>query len=182
MGSKKFKRGFNSNPDTFKVHTSIVDKNSGFGAEKHLDILIEINGVYIPHYVDWYNLLINQWSSYERFRGHYYSEFYPFNCSCDEPGCVGIFNGIFIKHRKNTIEWRLNKEDGYGFLEKTFYEFRRVSYDAELAKVWCFIHENKDAYDSPWFKLKDSMSVLMADPLLSSRVNALDTLKRKLIS
>ena len=61
--------------------------------------------------------------------------FYPFTCSCGVPGCDSIWNGIDIKIRKHTIEWRANKEDGYGFLEKEFYKFKRDSYEGQVRKV-----------------------------------------------
>ena len=55
------------------------------------------------------------------------SNFYPFTCSCGIAGCASIWNGIFSKHRKYTVEYRIkNKElNGYSFLPKSFYSFNK---------------------------------------------------------
>lgn len=67
-----------------------------------------------------------------------YSAFYPFSCSCGDAGCAGIWGGIKVRVRKHTVEWRINKDDGYGgFLDKTFYSFDRRQYEKAYKN---FIH------------------------------------------
>ena len=56
------------------------------------------------------------------------SGFYAFNCSCGEPGCAGYWNGIRVKVRKKTVEWRVTVEDGYGFLGQNFFSFDKNQY------------------------------------------------------
>lgn len=75
----------------------------------------------------WYDLIDNTVSDA--------SDFYPFSCSCGEPGCAGIWNGIRIKPRKHTIEWRASLQDGYKFLDKHFFSFDRQQYQKELVSL-----------------------------------------------
>lgn len=58
----------------------------------------------------------------------FYSAFEPFSCSCGQAGCAGIWDGIYVKNRKHSIEWRAKKQDGYKFLDKTFYSFSKEQY------------------------------------------------------
>lgn len=57
------------------------------------------------------------------------SSFYLFTCSCGEAGCAGIFNGILVKVRKNTVEWRINDEKTIEILGKKFFSFPRKEYE-----------------------------------------------------
>lgn len=57
------------------------------------------------------------------------SSFYLFTCSCGEAGCAGIFNGILVKVRKNTVEWRINDEKTIEILGKRFFSFPRKEYE-----------------------------------------------------
>lgn len=57
-----------------------------------------------------------------------WSVFEPFTCSCGHAGCAGIWDGIYIKERGYSIEWRAKREDGYGFLPKTFFNFEKSQY------------------------------------------------------
>lgn len=67
----------------------------------------------------------------EKSKAYYYTHkstcFEPFTCSCGVAGCAGIWNGIMTKHRRYTVEWRCEKEDGYHFI-KTFYSFDKWQY------------------------------------------------------
>ena len=56
------------------------------------------------------------------------SSFYPFTCSCGVAGCNGIFDGVHLKVRGRSVEWRVKKGMGYKFLDKTFYQFGRQDY------------------------------------------------------
>lgn len=73
------------------------------------------------------------------------SPFYPFTCSCGESGCASIWEGVFQKVRKHTVEWRiLDKEkNGYHFLDKSFYRFERENYENEIRKAWKYLLDNK---------------------------------------
>lgn len=93
-----------------------------------------------------------------------YSFFYPFSCSCGEPSCAGIWNGIRSKERKYTIEWRLNKKDGYGFLEKTFYSFSRDVYETMVKDVLKHLVE-KLLSKNVVYVLDDSFQDTLADDL-----------------
>lgn len=67
------------------------------------------------------------------------SNFYPFTCSCGSAGCAGIWNGIFLKQRKNTISWKIPKpleKFGYEFLDKSFYLFNKKEYEETLKTAW----------------------------------------------
>lgn len=69
------------------------------------------------------------------------SNFYPFTCSCGEPGCAGIWNGVRVKNRRKTVEWRTSKEDGYTFLDKQFYSFDKAQYIQEMSGLFQRIEE-----------------------------------------
>ena len=57
-----------------------------------------------------------------------WSVFQPFTCSCGCAGCAGIWDGIYVRERGYSIEWRAKREDGYGFLPKTFFNFEKSQY------------------------------------------------------
>lgn len=58
-----------------------------------------------------------------------------FTCSCGVAGCAGWFEGVEVKNRRNTVEWRLldRKEKLQRENVKRFYSFSRENY-----KVVCF--------------------------------------------
>ena len=70
------------------------------------------------------------------------SNFYPFTCSCGNAGCASIWNGIFSKHRKYTVEYRIkNKElNGYSFLPKSFYSFDKQEYINQIVNAWKYLN------------------------------------------
>lgn len=57
-----------------------------------------------------------------------YSGFYPWTCSCGVAGCNGIFDGVHLKVRGRSVEWKVKKNMGYEFLDKTFYQFDKQDY------------------------------------------------------
>ena len=70
------------------------------------------------------------------------SNFYPFTCSCGNAGCASIWNGIFSKHRKYTVEYRIkDKRDGYNFLPKSFYSFNKQEYINQIVKAWKYLND-----------------------------------------
>jgi hypothetical protein len=58
------------------------------------------------------------------------SQFELFTCSCGIAGCAGWFEGVKVKNRKNTVEWRLLDRKEKLQLEdvKRFYSFSRANY------------------------------------------------------
>lgn len=97
---------------------------------KLLNILIEINGEIINwSYIDPY-ILKNYWFDHKskHIENYEYSCFELFTCSCGVAACAGIWDGIYIKSRKHSIEWRMNERDGYKFMPKKFYSFDKEQY------------------------------------------------------
>lgn len=113
-----------------------------------LNAKIVINGQVIPFEVVDIQIILNKGmnSNVDYWNNHKlnpikYSGFYPFTCSCGEPGCAGIWNGILVKVRKNTVEWRCSNDDGYNFLPKKFYSFKREKYENWIEGIRNFIVE-----------------------------------------
>lgn len=69
-----------------------------------------------------------------------WSCFQPFTCSCGDAGCAGVWDGIYVRLRKHSVEWRAAKEDGYGFLGKTFFSFDREQYEREFDHFLNFLY------------------------------------------
>lgn len=111
-----------------------------------LDVLLQINDtIYSPerHCISLPALMFDSLDSrswHERITNDKSdskaSSFYPFTCSCGEPGCAGIWNGIRVKNRRKTVEWRTSKEDGYKFLDKQFYSFDKAQYIQETSGLF----------------------------------------------
>jgi len=115
------------------------DKEDGYNSypyltESHKDLFVTvvINNVRIGwnQAVSVYSLLLNNMNHrpYWWDASYEWSVFYPFTCSCGDAGCSGIWNGIKVKPRKRTVEWRAKFEDGYGFLGKQYFNFGRDEY------------------------------------------------------
>lgn len=66
---------------------------------------------------------------------HEYSHWYVFTCSCGIAGCAGIWDGIHLKVRKHTVEWRVGKNMGYDFLGKRYFQFDRKGYFKMLDEI-----------------------------------------------
>lgn len=64
-----------------------------------------------------------------------YSSFYPWTCSCGVAGCNGIFDGVHLKVRGRSVEWRVKKNMGYEFLDKTFYQFDKQDYFSMIERL-----------------------------------------------
>ena len=119
------------------------------GVGKMLNMEIFINEQLINHYVDivaflyppeivkaTYNPVYRK--DFTSCKGELwmkYSDFYPFSCSCGVAGCASIWDGVYVKNRKHTVEWRIPKDSGYGFLSKKFYSFRKDEYLAEIDRL-----------------------------------------------
>lgn len=95
-----------------------------------LDIKIIINDAHVIwNHVDIYSLALYSMDHKSKTYGNaWWSNFKPFSCSCGVAGCAGISDGIYVKERKHSIEWRAKKEDGYDFLGKSFFSFDKSQY------------------------------------------------------
>lgn len=79
-----------------------------------------------------------------------YSDFYPFTCSCGIAGCASIWDGIYVKERKHTIEWRIPENAGYKFLDKSFYSFNKQQYQDEIERLKETLKQRTDRFISDW--------------------------------
>ena len=143
-----------------------------------IECTVEINGKEIKHYTDLYAFLrelVNKSavSNYANWSGESYKNtgtgyiaitkawyynltcFYPFTCSCGIVGCSSIWDGIHVKWRKNSVEWRIkDKRDGYEkILDKMFYSFDRKQYEKEVLTAYqtlCRLVEKNPKNESAW--------------------------------
>lgn len=76
-----------------------------------------------------YSLALRHMNSQANWKGATWSVFQPFTCSCGVSACADVYDGIYVKARKYSVEWRAKREDGYGFLPKTFFNFERKAYE-----------------------------------------------------
>ena len=143
----KREKGIPSNTDHLVLIPSIREFESEDGAMRQsFNLDMSINGVLFTGYIDHFSLL----ASYRYLEPDWEyrtSDFYPFNCSCGIGGCAGIYDGIYFRPRKHSIEWRIPKRSGYNFLDKRFYSFFRDMYEHQLLKVYDFILSNPDILD-----------------------------------
>lgn len=131
------------NLDTIEINLSIVEDEDYRG----VDTQIILNGKEIKHFSDYTSFLFRSKDCAPLWEGDKqgeYSSFEVFTCSCGISGCAGIWDGIHTKHRKRTVEWRIPKDMGYTFLDKSFYSFSVENYESEIAKVWKWLCEHKD--------------------------------------
>lgn len=162
---------YNEDIDNYEETGDIVTKYD-------IECTVEINGKEVKHYTDLYAFLrelVNKsavsnyanWSG-ESYKdtGTYYvaitkawrynlTDFYPFTCSCGVAGCASIWDGIHVKWRKNSVEWRIkDKRDGYeNILDKMFYSFDRKQYEQEVLTAYqtlCKLVEKNPNNESAW--------------------------------
>src|SRR5574343_459719 len=163
---------FNEEIDNYEETENTVTK-------RDIECIVEINGKEIKHYTDLYAFLrefVNKSvvSNYADWYGESYKDsetgfdipvtkswrynltcFYPFICSCGVAGCGSIWDGIRVKWRKNSVEWRIkDKRDGYEeILDKMFYSFDRKHYEQEVLTAYqtlCTLIENNPENESSW--------------------------------
>lgn len=135
--------------DYIKIKPKLNTENE---CDPFIDAAIELNGVDIKCYANiisffvYFDLSVHKNDiDYERTEPTAVSDFYPFGCSCGSPGCNGIYNGIFVKNRKKTIEWRITPDDHKSYsniLPLNFYSFNKHQYRYEVLKCWEWIVEN----------------------------------------
>ncbi|ULG01939.1 hypothetical protein phiA047_0208 [Aeromonas phage phiA047] len=152
-----------------------------------IECKVEINGNQIKHYTDLWAFFREfvekaDISNCAEYFGNTYKEvgnelvpitkswhynltaFYPFTCSCGIAGCASIWDGIHVKWRKNSVEWRIkDKRDGYeSILDKMFYSFDRKQYQKEVLTAYqtlCKLVENNPENESAWMvsEFKDKL-------------------------
>ena len=144
-----------------------VEDSSNGETYHELNCEVIIDGSTIKHYTDVFaffeSVLTNgdcqPYYADKEQRGKY-SRFYPFTCSCGVAGCASIWEGIFTKHRKYSVEWRIKdkEQNGYDFIPKAFYSFDKLDYLAQIKNAWDIIvnaleshralPENKQGFNS----------------------------------
>ena len=162
---------YNEDIDNYEETGDIVTKYD-------IECTVEINGKEVKHYTDLYAFLrelVNKSaiSNYANWSGESYKNtgtgyiaitkswhynltcFYPFTCSCGVAGCASIWDGIHVKWRKKSVEWRIkDKRDGYEkILDKMFYSFDRKQYEQEVLTAYqtlCKLVENNPKNESAW--------------------------------
>lgn len=162
---------YNEDIDNYEETGDIVTKYD-------IECTVEINGKEVKHYTDLYAFLrelVNKSavSNYANWSGESYKNtgtgyiaitkawyynltcFYPFTCSCGVSGCSSIWDGIRVKWRKNSVEWRIkDKYDGYEkILDKMFYSFDRKQYEQEVLTAYqtlCKLVEKNPKNESAW--------------------------------
>lgn len=164
-----------------EVYNEDIDnyEETGNNVTKYaIECKVEIDGKEIKHYTDLFAFLrefVNKSvvSNYADWYGESYkdtgtdyvaitkawrynlTDFYPFTCSCGVAGCASIWDGIHVKWRKNSVEWRIkDKRDGYEkILDKMFYSFDRKQYEQEVLTAYqtlCKLVEKNPENESAW--------------------------------
>ena len=107
---------------------------------------LSINGKVVPGYVDWADLMFNfalndshskWWRAERNSQDPTLSNFFPISCSCGNPGCAGIYEGIQVRYRRHTVEWVVPVHKGYPAF-KPIYRFSRQEYEALILSVLQF--------------------------------------------
>ena len=120
---------------------------------KQIKTSVIINSELVNHYTDLFAFFqhFQETNSREieiigKWKGRCSSSFEPFTCSCGVSGCAGIWEGVYQKTRKWTTEWRIDDKDhnGYNFLDKSYYQFHRKSYEQEIVKAWKWLYDNQE--------------------------------------
>lgn len=154
------KVGF-TNLDKISFIVDAVD-NDYYGTEgseyltanhKDLKVTVVINDVRIGwnQSVDVYDLVLSNLSHKPTWgvqgEQNWWSVFRPFTCSCGDSGCAGIWDGIYVRERGYSIEWRAKREDGYGFLLKTFFNFEKSQYKRAFMELLSDIERLSKEFD-----------------------------------
>ena len=162
---------YNENIDNYEETDNNITKYD-------IECKVEINGKEIKHYTDLFALLrefVNKSvvSNYTDWYGESYkdtgtdyvaitkswrynlTDFYPFTCSCGVAGCASVWDGVHVKWRKKSVDWRIkDKRDGYEkILDKMFYSFDRKQYEQEVLTAYqtlCKLVENNPENESAW--------------------------------
>ena len=100
---------------------------------RDLKVTVVLNDVRVGWggHVDVYSLALNNLDHRPFWDGRYqegWSVFEPFSCSCGVAACAGIWDGIYVKERGHSVEWRANPKDGHDFLPKSFFNFEKKQY------------------------------------------------------
>jgi len=120
------------NHDTIKI----MARFEPVGNEQKPVLLVDllINGNKIEWgYIDPYAIAHHWFNHRSRYdQNGSFSVFEPFSCTCGASGCAGIWEGIYVKVRRHSVEWRIKPNTGYdSFMPKRFFSFSREQYTTE---------------------------------------------------
>jgi hypothetical protein len=112
--------------------------------KEYTDVVLLLNEEPINCFISTYALL-NTKNTIDCYYSDYWKElfypqrersmFEPFTCSCGVSGCAGIWDGVHMKVRKKTVEWRVYKGMGYDFLPKRFFSFNKQQYFSAINEL-----------------------------------------------
>lgn len=116
-----------------------LDEAKAYPGQLYLTGELTVNNIKNDFYIDLVSIIASAIDSYVptnrkwtknhgKHAAHPWHVFTPFSCGCGVAGCAGIHDGIAVRPRKHTIEWRLPKDMGYEFLGKNFFSFDRAHY------------------------------------------------------
>jgi hypothetical protein len=122
-------------PDHRDLKITVVLNDVRVGWKGHVDVY-SLATRNLDHRPFWDDKYLSGWSVYQ-----------PFSCSCGEAGCAGIWDGIYVKERGHSVEWRANPKDGYGFLLKSFFNFEKVQYKWAFNSLLSEIEHLSNGFD-----------------------------------
>jgi hypothetical protein len=132
----------------------LVGRFDPFGKRKKAILIVDV--IINEQKVEWSYVdplaIADFWMSHKsrRYPGAHWSVFEPFSCTCGCAGCSGIYDGIYVKARKHSVEWRMRKDTGYDrVLSKRFYSFARAQYEQARNDLLQWLR----AYQDPEYEL-----------------------------
>jgi hypothetical protein len=168
------------NADTIKINPIAITVKLDDHEFERLDIILSVNGTEIHRTTDLFEFLLGYFKTIpDVYEKHVVYNFYPITCSCGVPGCAGIWNGINLKYKRHSVEWRIGPNDGYkGIFEKNYFQFNRHAYDLEIANLWNFTKSNSHlATDDEDQEVSSILQYWNEE--FPERVRYLDALERK---
>ena len=101
-----------------------INKKANKQYRKFYDVVLFLNDKPIQH--DTFNIA----SVLGAYRCNY-AEFFPFTCSCGEPGCAGFGREVKQFRKQYTVEWLFPNKETYK-VEKLEYDFSKEQFDLQL--------------------------------------------------
>lgn len=132
--------------------------------KKYVSAELFIDDRKIGGYFDYTSLLVNSYdnrSYIDKEEGfltpQFSSAFYPLSCSCGEPGCNGIDEGVATKFTKETMIWHITDESTKQSFGTDKLVFDRKEYDLVVRSIWQYLHNI--AIEDPDLSLETSLKV-----------------------
>lgn len=142
--------------------------------KKYIKAELFIDGRKIGGYFDYTSLLVDGYDNrgwYEKEEGRitpeFGSAFYPLSCSCGEPGCNGIGEGVSTKYNKEKMIWNITDKTTRDHFGSDRLEFDREEYDLVIRKIWRYLHNV--AFESPDLSLETELTV--SEYLFNQKLN-----------